>query len=80
MTRKEVYERLSGVFEDVFEEEITLSDSTTSADVPGWDSISHITLLVCIEQEFGIKLPMKDVVHLRNVGDMVSLISQYAGV
>lgn len=79
MTREEVYERLTGVFEDVFEEEITLSDSTTAADVPGWDSISHITLLVCIEQEFGIKLPMKDVVHLRNVGDMVSLISQHVG-
>ena len=79
MTREEVYERLTGVFEDVFEEEIPLSDSTTAADVPGWDSISHITLLVCIEQEFGIKLPMKDVVHLRNVGDMVSLIIEHCG-
>ena len=79
MTREEVYERLTSVFEDVFEDDIALSDSTTAADVPGWDSISHITLLVCIEQEFGIKLPMKDVVHLRNVGDMVSLISQYVG-
>ena len=79
MTREEVCERLTGVFEDVFEEEIPLSDSTTAADVPGWDSISHITLLVCIEQEFGIKLPMKDVVHLRNVGDMVSLIIEHGG-
>ena len=74
MTREEVYSRLKSVFGDVFEADIELSDTTTAADVPGWDSLSHITLLVSIEAEFGVKFPMKDVVHLRNVGDMVSLI------
>ncbi len=80
MTREEVFKRLNGVFEDVFDEEgVELNDATTAADVPGWDSIAHITLLVCVEQEFGVKLPMKDVAHLRNVGDMVSLILEHGG-
>jgi len=76
MTREEVYTRLKDVFADVFDREVVLSDSTTAADVNGWDSLTHITLIGMIEDEFGVKFPMKDVVHMKNVGDMVSLIVQ----
>ena len=74
MTREEVYSRLKEVFSDVFGKDVELSDSTTAADVPGWDSLTHITLIGTVEDEFDIKFPMKDVVHMKNVGDMVSLI------
>ena len=77
MTREEVYSRLKNVFEDVFEFEVDLNDNTTSADVPGWDSLAHITLMVGIGSEFKIKLPMSEVVHLRNVGEMVTLIMKH---
>lgn len=74
MTREEVYSRLKEVFCDVFDKDVELSDSTTAADVPGWDSLTHITLIGTVEDEFDIKFPMKDVVHMKNVGEMVSLI------
>lgn len=74
MTREEVYERLKDVFADVFGREVPLSDTTTAADVDGWDSLTHITLIGTVEDEFDVKFPMKDVVHMKNVGDMVSLI------
>lgn len=74
MTREEVYSRLKEVFSDVFDKDVELSDSTTAADVPGWDSLTHITLIGTVEDEFDIKFPMKDVVHMKNVGEMVSLI------
>jgi len=76
MTKEEVYERLNGVFEDVFGRAIALSDATTAADVDGWDSLTHITLIGTVEDEFDIKFPMKDVVHMKNVGEMVDLILQ----
>ena len=74
MTREEVYARLKDVFADVFDREVALSDETTAADVPGWDSLTHITLIGTVEDEFDIKFPMKDVVHMKNIGEMVNLI------
>lgn len=74
MTREEVYARLKNVFCDVFDKEVALCDETTAADVPGWDSLTHITLIGTVEDEFDVKFPMKDVVHMKDVGEMVSLI------
>ena len=74
MNREEVYARLKEVFQDVFDKEVILTDATTAADVPGWDSLNHITLIGTIEDEFDIKFPMKDVVHMKNVGELVDKI------
>lgn len=79
MTREEVYARLMDVFRDVFEREVELSDGITAADVPGWDSLNHINLIGTIEDEFEIKLPMKDVVSLKNVGDIVTRVIELKG-
>ena len=74
MTRQEIYDKLNEVFSDVFDEEITVSDSTTAADVEDWDSLTHITLISEVEDAFGIKMSMKDVLSLKNVGEMVDII------
>ena len=74
MNRDQVYSRLKEVFQDVFDKEVSLTDSTTAADVLGWDSLNHITLIGTIEDEFDIKFPMKDVVHMKNVGELVDKI------
>ena len=75
MTREEVYERLNAVFADVFDdEELTVNDETTAADVEGWDSLMHITLIDAVEEEFDISFDMKTIVKLKNVGEMVDVI------
>jgi acyl carrier protein len=74
MERSEVYSRLGGVFRDVFDREVALVDETTAADVPGWDSLNHITLIGTVEDEFDVKFPMKDVVGMKNVGELVDKI------
>lgn len=75
MTRETVYEKLNGVFRDVFDdEEIEVNDSTTADDIEEWDSLEHINLIAAIEQEFGIKFSMGEVVTMKNVGEMVDII------
>lgn len=75
MTREEVYERLNEVFRDVFDdEEIVVTDTTTSADIEDWDSLEHINLVSAVEQEFGIKFTMGQVVTMKDVGEMVDII------
>ena len=74
MERAEVYSRLADVFRDVFDQEVALADETIAADVPGWDSLNHITLIGTVEDEFDVKFPMKDVVGMKNVGELVDKI------
>ena len=72
----EIYERLNDVFQDVFDDDsLTVSPSTTAADIEDWDSLSHITLIAAVEDEFGMKFSMKEVVEMKNVGEMVTLVA-----
>jgi len=75
MTREDVYERLNMVFREVFDDEsIRVNDETTSDDIDDWDSFEHINLIVAVEDEFGMKIPMGKVVTMKNVGEMVDII------
>ena len=52
MERSEVFERLNQVFCEVFDDDaITVTEETTAADVAGWDSLMHITLIAEVEEE-----------------------------
>ncbi len=75
MTRESVYERLNGVFQEVFDDDsIEVHDKTTAEDIEDWDSFEHINLIVAIEEEFHFKIPMGKTVTMENVGEMVDLI------
>ncbi|MBR4668018.1 MAG: acyl carrier protein [Butyrivibrio sp.] len=75
MTREEVFEKLNEVFRDVFEDDdITVNDATTAADIDDWDSLEHINLVNAIEQEFEIKFSMGEIVTMKNVGEMADII------
>lgn len=75
MTREEVFTTLNEVFRDVFDDEaITVTDATTSGDIEDWDSLEHINLIAAVEQEFGMKFSMGQVVTMKNVGEMVDII------
>ena len=75
MTREAVFERLNEVFRDVFDDEtIKVKDTTTADDIEDWDSLEHINLLAAVEQEFGVKFNMGQVVSMKNVGEMADII------
>ena len=75
MTRSDAYEKLNEVFRDVFDDEnIIVNDYTVAKDVPGWDSLTHITLISEIEDAFDIHFAMKDVTKMHNVGEMMDKI------
>lgn len=75
MNKTELFEKLNEIFRDVFDDEdITVTETTTAADIEDWDSLTHIMLLSAVEDEFDIKFDMKAVQGLKNVGDMADLI------
>jgi acyl carrier protein len=56
--------------------ELDVQRSTTAADVPGWDSLSHVRLLLSIEGKFNIKFAPLEANRLKTVGDLANLISK----
>ncbi|MBE6888220.1 MAG: acyl carrier protein [Ruminococcaceae bacterium] len=80
MTREAIFEELTEIFRDIFDdEEIELTDETTADDIEDWDSLEQINLLVAIEKKFSIKFKLDEVSHLANVGDMVNLVQKLVG-
>jgi acyl carrier protein len=76
MLESEVYVKLTKIFHDVFDEDVTLEPSTTAQGVEGWDSFSHINLTLAIEAEFGIRFTSADVERMQSVADMVAFIQR----
>ena len=77
-TQEEIIEKLNDIFSFVLDDEVSLTPATTAADVDGWDSLSHITLIGEIEDAFGFRFLMKEVVGMKNVGEMIDIISARA--
>jgi acyl carrier protein len=75
MDEVQIYTQLSEVFHDVFDEDpINLTPSLSAKDVDGWDSLTHIRLILTIERAFKIKFSTPEIGKLENVGDLVTLI------
>ena len=71
MTRAEIQLQLQDVFRSVFNDDsLVLSDTTTAADVPGWDSLQQIKIILACEKKLGIRLRARDINALENVGEM----------
>ena len=69
-------EKVQRIFREVFDDDTrVIEDSTNSSDIEDWDSLEHITLVVSMEKEFGLKFDLKEVNELANVGEMVDLIA-----
>ena len=76
MIESEIYDRLTPVFRDLFDdEELTPNAAMTADDVEEWDSLSHIRLIVSVEKAFDIRIATSELTQLKSVGDLVQLIS-----
>jgi acyl carrier protein len=77
MTEDAILKELTEIFHQVFDDDsIVLTTSTTAADVAEWDSVNHVSLIVAVEIQFGIKFQTAEVEDLKNVGDFVALIAK----
>jgi acyl carrier protein len=77
MDDAQIYSRLEGIFHDVFDEDsIKITPELSAKDVDGWDSLTHIRLLLTVEKAFAIKFSTSNIGKLKNVGDLVALIKK----
>ena len=73
----ETFEQLNSVFCRVFDDnDIKISSETTANDIDGWDSLSHVNLVVAIEKHFRIKFKSSEIMKWKNVGQMQESIKE----
>lgn len=68
----QVREIIAGTF-DVPAQEI--SRETVAADVDGWDSLGHVTLIMLLERQLGVTLGEDDTGELTDVGALIDKVS-----
>ena len=72
-----VFRRLSEVLREVFEvDDLAITRQLTAADVSGWDSLTHVRLILEVEKVFGIRFATSEVASLENVGELVDAIER----
>ena len=76
MRREEILNTLSGVFEEVLGRRVELTETTTAADVDGWDSIAQVMLVVASEDEFDVRFESSELADAQNVGDFITLVER----
>jgi len=75
MEQAEIYSRLTDIFKKVFDDdEIEVTPTLSANDVDGWDSLTHIRLIMTVEKAFKIKFSTSEIGKLENVGSLVKLI------
>lgn len=70
-------EKLTEICRRVFDDDtIVLTPSTTANDVAGWDSLSHMNLIIAMEVEFHIEFTQKEASGFRNAGELTDCIEK----
>lgn len=80
MERNEILKKITEIARDVFDNDgVELTEATTAADVEEWDSLSHLSLVSDVEDEFGITFTLAEVSGSKNVGELVDAIIKHMG-
>jgi acyl carrier protein len=75
MQQSDIYQKLTDIFRDVFDDpELVIGPTVTADDVEGWDSLYHIRLMLHVQDAFEIKFSALEIGELKNVGDLANLI------
>jgi len=66
--------RITEVFRDVFDDDtIVLRPWLTAKDIEGWDSLTHVRLMLSIERKLNIRIASHEMVSLKTAGDLIRL-------
>lgn len=79
MTTDEAMQGLTEVFRAVFHRPgLELDPAWSAADLDGWDSLRHVSLILATEAHFGIRLPVEATQGLETIGDLARAVMEAA--
>ena len=76
MERPDVIDRLTPIARKVFEnKDVVLSDEMSAETLDTWTSLSFMQFLTAIEQEFGFRFKMMELLSLKSMGSIIDSIA-----
>lgn len=76
MDLKELHLEVQAIFRKVFDrEDLCIEDATAAKDIPDWDSLAQINLIVGVEDRFKVRFQTAEIRALKNVGEFKRLIA-----
>ena len=80
MEREELVEEIQTIAQDIFmKPELMLTDDLCAADVNTWTSLSFMQFLTAIEDHFGFKFKMMELLKLKNMGAVIDSVLTHVG-
>ncbi|EPT33908.1 acyl carrier protein [Phocaeicola abscessus] len=77
MEREEILATVESIFAKVLKKnDLKMNDETTANDVDGWDSMSNMIVIAEIERHFGIRLKLREIIKMKNVGALCDVIKE----
>ena len=71
MNREEVLKQLQSIFRDILKKDnVCIDESSTSKDVDGWDSLTHMQIIAQIEKHFGVRFNFREVIKFMQSKDV----------
>ena len=52
-----------------------IQDETLASEVPGWDSLNHVNVILAVEKHFRVRFAPREILKLKSVGDLQRLVS-----
>ena len=75
MTDAEIYQQLTEIFHDIFDDPtLVLRPETSAADISEWTSFIHVNIIVATEAKFQVKFSTAEIERLKTVGELVALV------
>lgn len=72
-----VRQRLQQLMRELFDDDaLEARDDLTAEEVPEWDSLAHVRLIVAVEKEFGVRFASTEVGEIDSVGALVRRIEE----
>lgn len=78
MTREEIIEQLTPIARAMFKDEtLVVTDDLSAANVSTWSSMSFMMFLTEIENHFGFKFKMMEILSLKNMGAIIDAVAKH---
>ena len=80
MDKADIFGQFETILKDVLDTgDIVLTETSSSNNIDGWDSLAHLQLVAAIEKHFKIKFSANEIFLLRNVGEILETIGRKVG-
>lgn len=72
MNREQLVKEIQDIAREIFgNPELVITDAMSTADVDTWTSLSFMQFLTAIEDKYGFKFKMMELLQLRNMGAVI---------